>query len=128
MEARNISQKYANVEAHHQKWSDMVEESDTTAKIQEYSRYNVSGNCGGLGETKLLISNLDIVVGEKDIGRLFCKFGNIVNCKIHCDDSGTPLGTADLVYSRFNDAIKAMRTNKGTSLFGRRMMIKLAAS
>lgn len=72
----------------------------------------------------LYISNLDYDVSNEDIKQLFSEVGDIKRYSIHYDKSGRSKGTADVVFTRREDALAAMQSYNNVRLDGKPMRIE----
>ncbi|VFQ80357.1 unnamed protein product [Cuscuta campestris] len=74
--------------------------------------------------TMLYVSNLGCRVTEDDIKVLFSDVGELKSYSLHCDQSGIPKGTAEVVFFRKSDALTAISRYNNIPLDGKPIKIE----
>ncbi|KAK9734845.1 hypothetical protein RND81_04G166900 [Saponaria officinalis] len=107
---------------------------DSSWQHQMFGNQGVFGGDGSGGAssietgTKLYISNLDYGVTNEDIKELFSEVGDLKRYALHYDRTGRSKGTAEVVFSRRNDALAAVKRYNNVELDGRPMRIEIVGT
>ena len=83
---------------------------------------------GGPMGTSLIVSNLEFGVNDADIHELFSEFGRLRRYGVHYNAQGSSIGTAEVVFTRASDAMKAIQAYQDVPLDGRPMRLHVAMS
>lgn len=75
--------------------------------------------------TKMMVSNLDYNVSQKDMEELFAEFPDFSKAVLHFDQNGRSLGTCELSFRSRSGAMKAHKQYNGVPLDGKSMRIEV---
>lgn len=75
--------------------------------------------------TKMMVSNLDYKVSQKDMEELFAEFQDFSKAVLHFDQNARSLGTCELTFRSRTGAMKAHKQYNGVPLDGKSMRIEL---
>ncbi|KAK9075809.1 hypothetical protein SSX86_004138 [Deinandra increscens subsp. villosa] len=75
--------------------------------------------------TRLYVSNLDYGVSNEDIKELFSEVGDLKKYSINYDRSGRSKGTAEIMFSRQQDALAAVKRYNNVQLDGKPMKVEI---
>jgi len=75
--------------------------------------------------TKMMVSNLDYNVSQKDMEELFAEFRDFSKAVLHFDQNGRSLGTCELTFRSRGGAMKAHKQYNGVPLDGKSMRIEV---
>nr|GLL43036.1 THO complex subunit 4A-like [Ipomoea trifida]GMD61348.1 THO complex subunit 4A [Ipomoea batatas]GMD69387.1 THO complex subunit 4A [Ipomoea batatas] len=123
----NRSAPYATAKAPDSAWNhDMF----ATDQPMAFDGHIVGGGRASSIETgtKLYVSNLEYGVSNEDIKELFSEVGDLKRYGIHYDRSGRSKGTAEVVYSRRQDALAAVKRYNNVQLDGKPMKIEIVGT
>jgi len=74
--------------------------------------------------TRMMVSNLEYAVTQKDMEELFGEFPDFRKASLHFDQNGRSLGTCELVFNSRSGAMKAVKQYNGVPLDGKAMKIE----
>ena len=94
----------------------------------ERTMTNWDGRMSKVDCVKLFISNLDKGVTENEVIELFGEYESFKSATLHYDRYNNSLGTAEVVYDRKRDAIKAKKEFNNRTLDGKVMEIAIYGS
>lgn len=75
--------------------------------------------------TKMMVSNLDYKVSQKDMEELFSEFQDFSKAVLHFDQNARSLGTCELTFRSRTGAMKAHKQYNGVPLDGKSMRIEI---
>jgi len=75
--------------------------------------------------TKMMVSNLDYNVSQKDMEELFAEFRDFSKAVLHFDQNGRSVGTCELTFRSRSGAMKAHKQYNGVPLDGKAMRIEV---
>jgi len=75
--------------------------------------------------TKMMVSNLDRQVSQKDMEELFSEFPDFSKAVLHFDQGGRSVGTCELTFRSRSGAMKAHKQYNGVPLDGKAMKIEV---
>jgi len=75
--------------------------------------------------TKMMVSNLDYKVSQKDMEELFAEFPDFSKAVLHFDQNARSLGTCELSFRSRSGAMKAHKQYNGVPLDGKSMRIEV---
>jgi len=102
------------------------EEEEEEVEFEQYQPIRGGGGRGGADGTKVLISNLEYTVNERNLKEVFENFGySIRKVVIHYDKSGRSDGTADIFFNNRTEAAKAVSAYNGISIEGKPITLVL---
>ena len=81
-----------------------------------------NNNIIGRASSRLLVSNLDFGVDDRDMRELFSSFGSLIECRVLYERSGRSTGTAEITFTNVSDARKAKAEYHKVPLDGREMV------
>merc|ERR1711935_920588 len=93
----------------------------------KHDKYNGPVGARGSGSerasSRLLVSNLNFGVDDRDMRELFASFGSLVECRVLYERGGRSTGTAEITFEKQEDASEAKKEYHRVPLDGREMNI-----